>query len=181
MTNTDKLKAMFPNATDEFLKLNAQDAPARASDRVSAKEDELLSPEVLTRTVRNLEALKGKANKRYAIIIMHYPGGFIAENNCYEGFGKHRHMKPEARQWQEEFIAKIQTCSVNDWKSPIKVSIGGIFQDNRRRIDLHNLKLVYDGIQMATGINDRDFYTETSPGQIDKSREPHLMITIREV
>jgi hypothetical protein len=120
-------------------------------------------------------------NKRCAIIKINYPGSVITENHAFGRNGKQTFMKFQAREWQNDLIILINNCGIKDWQSPIKVKIEGVYKNLKECPDNHNYKIVFDSIQKATGINDKLFYTETSPGIIDKNQEPHLIITISEV
>jgi hypothetical protein len=129
--------------------------------------------------------VKGKkaleTNKRNIAFQLNYPGCVIAENNCYEGFGRNRHMKPEAKAWSDELIWTIRRCGVENWKAPLKVTISGVFKNKQRCPDLQNMKLVYDSIQTVTGLNDKFFATETIPPVINPEETPHLNIKIEEI
>ena len=176
MTELDLLKAQFPDTWKNILANNtdiALDAVDTKSDRVKAlsrSKSQAVQPEAAEGTV-----------KRHALIKMEYIGCVIAENNCYEGFGRTRHMKSEAREWQNDLIKEIQCCHILDWRLPLKVTISGVFKNDRERPDIHNLKIVHDGIQKATGLNDKNFHTETIPGVIYKTQRPHILITITEI
>jgi hypothetical protein len=120
-------------------------------------------------------------NKRHTIVYMDYPGCYISEDHCYNRNGKKTFMKPEAREWQEELILKLNQAGVSDYKLPISVTLTGNFKNERESIDIHNLKIVYDSIQKVTGINDRKFETHTYPGEIVKDSRPQIIIKIEEV
>ncbi len=155
------------------------------------------SPEALTGSTDGIKASRGKSThtdkikpvqcvniqkpKRGTVIRMRYPGSIITENHYLGRNGKQTYMKPEAREWQRELILRIATCGVIDWQAPIKIKIEGTFRNYREYPDMHNLKCVYDGVQAAIGLNDKHYYTETIPGIVDKTKEPHILITIEEI
>jgi hypothetical protein len=125
--------------------------------------------------------LDSHPTKRRAVIRMVYPGGVITENHAYGRNGKHSYMKAEALEWQNDLIVRVKSCGVHDWQLPLKIRIEGTFKNLRQMPDLHNLKLLFDGIQKAIGLNDKHFYTETIPGVIDKTVKPIILITIEEI
>jgi hypothetical protein len=176
MTELDLLKAQFPDTWKNILANNtdiALDAVEGARRRDTAS--------VRSKSQTKQPEAAGEAVKRHTTIKMEYIGCVIAENNCYEGFGKTRHMKSEAREWQNDLIKEIQCCHILDWRLPLKITISGVFKNDRERPDIHNLKIVHDGIQKATGLNDKNFHTETIPGVIDKTQRPHILIRIEEL
>jgi hypothetical protein len=134
-------------------------------------------------TIRPIETAKPSLahSGRSVVILMDYPGCVITEDNCYYRNGTHTFMKLEARDWQEELVEKIMICGVTDWKAPLKVSITGVFLSVSKSCDIHNLKIVFDSIQKATGLNDKFYITETYPGKIDKTQTPTIIITVSEV
>ena len=154
----------FKNRTAEALGL-APNAPQAKSDRVKGKDGiERYNP-----------------YKRHATIKMPYIGSVITENHCYGRNGKHSYMKAEAVEWQNDLIALVQNCGVKDWQLPLKVRVEAVFKNQRESCDVHNFKCLFDGIQKATGLNDRNYHVETVPGVIDKKVEPHILITISEI
>jgi hypothetical protein len=122
-----------------------------------------------------------KGTKRHETIRMPYPGCVITENHYLGRNGKSSYVKPEAREWQNDLIQLIKNCKVQDWTLPLKITVSGVFKNDRERCDLHNLKILYDSIQKATGLNDKDYHTETIPGVIDKEQSPHLDIKLEEI
>ena len=168
MADRAELKQLYPAAAEDFLNLNSDtpDAPESSRSRVKAKR-------VVTDTLNPY--------KRHVVVTMPYPGCIITENHCYGRKGKHSYMKQEAQDWQESMIKAVIACGITDWKLPLKVKIEGVFKNERERPDLHNFKCLYDGIQKAIGINDKDFHTETVPGRINKLVTPGILITISEI
>jgi hypothetical protein len=130
--------------------------------------------------VKTKQATSGQT-KRHATIKLDYPGCVITENHAYGRNGKHSFMKTEAREWQNDLIVLVKNCGVKDWRLPLKIRVEGVFKNERECPDLQNMKLVFDGIQQATGLNDKNFHTETIPGVIDKSQRPHIKITVEEL
>ena len=118
--------------------------------------------------------------KHRAVIIIQYPGAIISENHYLGRNGVHTYVKSEARDWQNELIYRINAYRI-DWKGPLKVHVSGVFKNNREVCDLHNLKILFDSIQIATGVNDRYFQTETEIPVIDKTQKPHFKIEIQEI
>lgn len=127
------------------------------------------------------QTLPTEGTKRHTIIKMPYPGSVITENHYLGRNGKNSYVKPEVREWKNDLIALVNNCGIKDWKLPLKIRVEGTFKNLRECPDLHNLKCLYDGIQEATGLNDKNYYTETIPGVIDKSKSPFILITISEI
>lgn len=173
LSKEELAKILADNSSLGIDNANALQSTQRPQQAIKQQGGKIPQPEQAKATVSQI--------KRHAVIKLGYPGCVIAENNCYEGFGKRRHMKDEARAWQNDLIVLVQNCGVKDWRLPLKVRLEGTFQNQAKMIDMHNLKLVYDGIQIATGLNDKNFHTETIPGVIDKTQEPFILITVTEV
>lgn len=119
-------------------------------------------------------------NRRFTTIKMPYIGSVITENHYLGRNGNRTYVKPEAREWQSDFIATIKRCGITGWKLPLKIILTGYFKNNRETPDLHNMKILFDSIQEATGLNDRYFQIETKPSS-DHVKEPYLLIEIWEV
>jgi hypothetical protein len=153
-----------------------------------------LNPEICTETglIAKFERLQSKKvvsnsqakespQKRQTTIKIGYPGSVITENHYLGRNGKATYVKPEAREFQKDLIAGLEACGVRKYHAPIKVTMTGVFKNENRRPDMQNMKCVYDAIETFTGLNDKDFYTETIPGTIDKNQDPHLLIKIAEL
>lgn len=151
---------------------------------VIAKSDRVKAKEVLTTRSSGDSALKTQGvvlEKRHTTIKMPYPGCVITENHYLGRNGKASYIKPGAKEWAQDLIFLINRCGIKDWKLPLKITVSGVFKNDRERCDLHNLKILYDSIQKATGLNDKDYHTETIPGTIDKTVEPFILIKIEEI
>lgn len=111
-----------------------------------------------------------------------YPGSCISVNH-YLGRTKdgREYVRSEALDWQITLGWMVKTAHIEDWKLPLKITISGIFKNLRSCPDIHNLvKVTCDAIEEVTGLNDRNFKTETKEPQIDGSKEPEIIITIQE-
>jgi len=177
MTKEELAKLLQENPDLGIENLNGIEEPHRnalpaKSDRVKAKSSPMTGGGYC-KTVQG--------DKRHVSIKMLYPGCVITEDNCYGRNGKHTFMKPEAREWQNDLIMLVKNCGVKDWRLPLKVTMTGTFKSQRESCDIQNLKIVYDGIEQATGLNDRQYNTETIPGVIDKTVQPFILITISEI
>jgi hypothetical protein len=170
MNDTERqVKAMFPNVSPDVLARSFPDTQIAKSDIVKPT------------TPPMSQAARQKATgKRMVIVVMDYPGSIISENHYLGRNGKHTYVKDEARIWQTELIFKIKRYEI-DWQLPLKVTVEAVFKNRRESCDLHNFKCLYDAIQLATGLDDKNFHTATSPGIIDKSQRPHILITIEEL
>ena len=121
------------------------------------------------------------AEKRRALIKMAYIGAVITQNHYLGRNGKAHYVKAEAADWQNDLIWEIKRCGIQDWREPLHVKLSGVFKNKRECPDLINMKLLFDGIQKATGLNDKFYSTETNAPVINNSVEPYILIEIREV
>ena len=113
---------------------------------------------------------------------MPYPGSVISVNH-YLGRNKagDTYVKAEASAWMRMLGWQIKTSHIEDWKLPVTVIVSGTFRDTRSCPDIHNLlKCTCDAIEEVTGINDRNYKTETKEPVIDNTTDPVLKITIKE-
>ena len=113
---------------------------------------------------------------------MSYIGGVLSENH-YRGRRRDGNLfvRREARDWMEELGWKIKTAHIEDWALPLTVKCDGRFKNTHRQPDLHNLlKVICDGIEEVTGVNDKYYLTETGEATVDNTKEPVIFITISE-
>lgn len=185
MSDLDELKRIFPDISEDVLMKNNL-----IPQKVVMSKPEKTTPKPQNGVkVKSLPIQSSKdtskpavgQNKRSEVITMDYPGCYISEDHCYNRNGRNTFMKPEAREWQEELILKLKQTGIPDFKSPISVTLSGIFKNEKRSIDIHNLKIIYDSIQKVTGINDRGFITHTYPGSVLSNCDPFILIKIEEV
>ena len=118
--------------------------------------------------------------KREVTVQIPYPGSVISVNH-YLGRRKNggHFVQKSARQWKDLLGWAIKSYHIEDWQLPIKVTVNGVFKDLRSCPDPHNLvKVIADSIEEVTGLNDRDFKTETGEPLIDPTVEPYLLIKI---
>ena len=170
----EQLSEMLNKNTDLGIdNANALQATARPQQANKVQGSKIVPPEKADAPVDE--------RKRHAVIKLGYPGCVITENHAYGRNGNHSYMKAEAREWQNDLIVLVKNCGIKDWQLPLKVRVEGTFKNLRECPDLHNFKCLYDGIQVATGLNDKNFHTETIPGVIDKTVEPFILITIEEL
>ena len=91
------------------------------------------------------------------------------------------YTRKETKQWMDALGWQLKPHHVEDWRQPITVRIDGVFKNLRSCPDLHNIgKPVYDSIEEVTGLNDRNYKTETGEPLIRHDEEPTILITIRE-
>jgi Holliday junction resolvase RusA-like endonuclease len=109
---------------------------------------------------------------------------YIKDLSVNHYLGKRRdggyYVKPAVKAWMEELGWKIKSQHIEDWGLPLHVTCDGLFRDGRSAPDLSNLsKVVLDGIQETTGINDRDMRWHDGLRIITHSvDEPYLRITV---
>lgn len=117
-------------------------------------------------------------NARTMMVKMPYIGSDLSVNH-YK-FGTYQ-KKPEVIGWMNQLGWEIKSARIQDWKQPITVNVSGVFKNEGRCPDTHNLlKVICDAIQDVTGLNDKYYRTETEVPVIDKTREPTLIIRITE-
>lgn len=166
MADRAELKAIYPDASDSFLDINADDTPCPPNDTRSRVK----SKKVVADTVNPY--------KRHTVIKMPYIKNLSVNHYKFNG-GKF--TKPEVKEWMNDLVVLIKNCHVTDWKLPLKVTISGTFKDGRIP-DTHNiLKIICDSVEDATGLNDKFYSTETTQPVIDKKQEPNLVIRIEEI
>jgi len=108
-----------------------------------------------------------------------YIGSVLSVNHCYFTNKRgQRLLYPEAKNWMEalawDVIAAIECNTQN---LPLKVTVSGVFKDQRSVPDLHNLdKLIMDAVALGTGVNDRYIGFETGSSTIGET--PELIIEI---
>jgi Holliday junction resolvase RusA-like endonuclease len=122
--------------------------------------------------VRDIQVSPGQI-----VVTLDYPGSCLSVNH-YKIQG--RFTRPETKYWMEQLSMAIKlSMNSHKWQSPLTVRIDGLFKDRRSTPDMHNLmKCIADAVQQATGINDKDYKTET--GVAGRSNEPKLIITVKQ-
>ena len=177
------MKAAYPNASRDFLRANNPSGlePQSKSERVKAKK--VSKSSLLKESGSYSLSLEREGRKKTVTIKIDYPGSCITVNHY---LGRTRtgnlYVKKEAQEWADELTALLIQSPARYLKAPIKVNISGVFKNARQTPDIHNLlKLICDTIQRYTGINDREYKTETEIPVIDKFQQPHLVITIEEL
>ena len=123
-----------------------------------------------------------KPEPRSLTITMPYPGSVISVNH-YQGHrrGGGYYVKPEAKAFQEELGWLLKTAHIEDWTMPVSVTCSGKFKDTNNTPDLSNLsKVILDGIEELTGINDQNYRWHDGAIRWKKDEEPELTITVEE-
>ena len=139
-----------------------------------AKSERLQSKKV----VSNSQA-KESPQKRQTTIKMPYIKNLSVNHYKFSG-GKY--TRPEVAEWKNDLVLEIKRCGIQDWQSPLKLTISGYFKDLRSTPDVHNLiKIIADCVQAATGLNDRYYDVETKAPVCVKGQDPHLIITVSEL
>jgi hypothetical protein len=106
----------------------------------------------------------------------------LTANHCYRtARNGRRYLSPEAKAWRfqlayvlknalircRDWHATATTLTIrSDWFSPQEPD-----QDNRS-------KLIADAVQMATGINDKNFTIEPGAWERAKGQDAHISITV---
>lgn len=171
MPELDEVKKKFPGISDDVL---------RASNLIPQAPSKGKTKSLPVQSSKDTDKQIVGQNRRFTTIKMPYIGSVITENHYLGRNGNRTYVKPEAREWQSDLIATIKRCGITDWKLPLKIILTGYFKNNRETPDLHNMKILFDSIQEATGLNDRYFQIETRPSS-DHVKEPYLLIEIWEV
>ena len=110
-------------------------------------------------------------------IVMPYIGSDLSVNHFKYGY----YTKKTTKDWMEALGWQIKTHHIEDWKLPITVRCDGVFKDKRSCPDLSNLaKICLDAIEGACGVNDRYYRWQDGTITINKTQEPHLILTITE-
>lgn len=177
---TNYTKEQLAEILDNNSDLGIDKPTIAALNAVDAKSDRVKVSTRLIRPLAQKEATGGQ-NKRHTIIKMQYPGCVITENHYLGRNGHHSYMKPEAQEWKNDLIWEIKRCGIQDWQSPLKVTISGTFKNLRETADLQNMKIIFDSVQEATGLNDKFFRTETTGPEINPKESPFILIRIEEV
>ena len=89
-------------------------------------------------------------------------------------------VRSDVKRWMGELTWAIRLMAAAEnieWKAPLYVKIDGEFKDKRSTPDLHNLsKVICDGIEEATEVNDRDYVVTC--GKPQWGEVPKIIITV---
>jgi len=116
---------------------------------------------------------------------MPYIGSVITVNHMY-WHQQHRgsfFLRPAAKDWRNALSLLIQNTAFRErWEAlpPLKVIVSGQFKDRRSTPDLHNLKLIADAVETATGLNDRHYTMVFLEPVVVKGCSPTIYITIED-
>ena len=116
-------------------------------------------------------------------IVMPYIGSCLSVNHR---LGRRKdggyYVKPEVKDWQEEYMWLLKRLHLEDWTLPLEVTCSATFTSEHRACDLVNFqKVVLDPIEDLTGINDSNCRWRDGDRDIDPKQTPHLLITIAEL
>ena len=105
--------------------------------------------------------------------------GSLSVNRCYTVNGI---IRRDVQRWMNDLAWSIKgELQGERLEPPIKILLYGRFRD-KRIPDLANLhKTVGDAVERGLGINDKHYLFEDLPPEIDRTKEPVLIITIEEV
>ena len=114
------------------------------------------------------------------LIKIEYPGSVISVNHYKHAGGMY--TKKEAIEWATHLGWEMKMYHFEDWKLPLEVKCSGYFVNERSAPDISNLaKLILDELEEVTQINDRNFRWRDGVRDVGHTKEPYLIICVREV
>ena len=118
---------------------------------------------------------------RKVTIEVGYRSGITVNHYLGRSKGGGYFVTAPARQFMEELGWRLKSSHIEEWNMPISVTTSGRFRDKKNTPDLSNLsKVILDGIQDLTGVNDQNFRWRDGTISWEKTMEPMLTITVAE-